>query len=399
MAAEPRPLRVLMILDSCYPAVGGGGAESQVRTLALHLKRIGQRVTILTPRVPHGRQVAIERIEGVPVVRIPYPFVRGVGSLVLWARFVVFLLRHGRRYDAWHAHIAHYLAAVAAVAGALLGKPVVLKISGWWELKRGVLDPDKGLLAASARRGLRMASAVQAISRRIGAELARNGFPAERIVALPNAVDTSRFGAARAAHDAAAPTFLFVGRLVPEKGLDTLFGAWADAFGTSAKARLLVVGDGPLREPLLAQAQASGIAAQVEFLGHRSNVEDFVAAADVGVLPSTIEGLSNSLLEFMASGLPTIASRVSGSEDMVIDGNNGWLFDVGDRAALARCLAEAAASDRARLCQLGLAARARIAHVASLEVVVGKLLALYRGTRPAELRDDAVAEPTASGGA
>ncbi|MBS0514181.1 MAG: glycosyltransferase [Proteobacteria bacterium] len=398
MAAEPRPLRVLMVLDSCYPAVGGGGAESQVRTLALHLKRIGQRATILTPRVPHGRQVTIERIEGIPVVRIRYPFVRGIGSLVLWARFVTFLSVHGRRYDAWHAHIAHYLAALAAVVGAMLGKPVVLKVSGWWELKRGVLDPQKGLLAALARRGLRKASAVQAISRRIGAELAHNGFPAERIVALPNAVDTSRFGATRPPRNDAAPTFLFVGRLVAEKGLDTLFGAWADAFGTSAKARLLLVGDGALREPLLAQAKTSGIAAQIEFLGHRSNVEEFAAAADIGVLPSTIEGLSNSLLEFMASGLPTIASRVSGSEDMVIPGNNGWLFDVGDRTQLAHCLLEAASMDRTRLRQLGAAARARIAHVAGLDNVVGKLLALYRGTRPAELCDAAVVEPTSPGG-
>ena len=61
MAVE-RPLRILMILDNCYPAVGGGGAESQVRTLVLCLKRLGHRVTILTPKVPYGRQIPIERV-------------------------------------------------------------------------------------------------------------------------------------------------------------------------------------------------------------------------------------------------------------------------------------------------------------------------------------------------
>ncbi|HEX5123976.1 MAG TPA: glycosyltransferase, partial [Rhodanobacteraceae bacterium] len=86
MAADKRPLRILMILDNCYPALRGGGAESQVRTLALYLKGLGHRVTILTPRVPHGRQQRIERYEGVPVRRLEYPLVRGVASLVLWAK-------------------------------------------------------------------------------------------------------------------------------------------------------------------------------------------------------------------------------------------------------------------------------------------------------------------------
>jgi glycosyltransferase involved in cell wall biosynthesis len=70
---------------------------------------------------------------------------------------------------------------------------------------------------------------------------------------------------------------------------------------------------------------------------------------------------------------------------MVVTGSNGWLFEPGDRAALAKCLAEAASVDRERLRELGRAAHAQIERSASLEVVVGKLLALYRGTQPADL--------------
>ena len=384
MAVEPRPLRILMILDNCYPAIGGGGAESQVRTLVLYLKRLGHRVTILTPKVPYGRQIPIERIEGIPVVRIAYPYVRGLGSFTLWFRVVWFLRHHGRRYDAWHAHIAHYIAALACATGPALGKPVVLKISGWWELRRGVLEKGRGVAGAIARRWLRTATAVQAISRRIAGELSRNGFAPERVFALPNAVDTMRF-AARAPNTSDVRTFLYVGRLVREKALDTLLDAFADVFAGSGRARLVLVGDGPLREELGQQAKARGIAGDVDFVGHRTNVEDYVAAADVGVLPSLIEGLSNTLLEFMAAGMPAIASKVSGSEDMVVTGSNGWLFEPGDRAALAKCLAEAASVDRERLRELGQAARAQIERTASLEVVVGKLLALYRGTQPADL--------------
>jgi len=72
--------------------------------------------------------------------------------------------------------------------------------------------------------------------------------------------------------------------------------------------RLLLVGGGPLEESLREQARTLGIAGAVEFLGHQDRVEEILAEADVGVLPSTIEGLSNTLLEFMASGLPALNS-------------------------------------------------------------------------------------------
>jgi glycosyltransferase involved in cell wall biosynthesis len=99
-------------------------------------------------------------------------------------------------------------------------------------------------------------------------------------------------------------------------------------------------------------------------------------------LSSRIEGLSNTLLEFMACGLPVVASRVSGSEDFVKPGDNGWLHDVGDVAAVGRALAEAEAMAPARLAALGAAARATVEREAALPRVVGQLMELYRGRRP-----------------
>jgi glycosyltransferase involved in cell wall biosynthesis len=145
------------------------------------------------------------------------------------------------------------------------------------------------------------------------------------------------------------------------------------------------VGGGRLEEQLREQTRALGIGAEVEFLGHQDKVEEILATADVGVLPSTIEGLSNTLLEFMASGLPTIASRVSGSEDFVVTGRNGWLFDVGDAVALAAHLRAAAALGPEALAELGQQARADVQAASALDRVVGRLLDLYRGTPPREL--------------
>jgi glycosyltransferase involved in cell wall biosynthesis len=233
---------------------------------------------------------------------------------------------------------------------------------------------------------LKKASAVQAISTRIAHELERHGFPRDRILVLPNAVDTSRFRVRTTPRAAEAPlTAVFVGRLVPEKSLDTLLDAWAQAFHGRSDTRLWLVGEGPEKGMLSQQAERLGIAGQIEFLGHRDRVEEVLAEADLGLLPSGIEGLSNTLLEFMASGLPTLASRVSGSEDFVVTGRNGWLFPASDVTALAACLREARSLSVARLLEMGRQARADVAAAADLDSVVRQLLALYRGAHPQAL--------------
>jgi glycosyltransferase involved in cell wall biosynthesis len=387
----PERMRILMVLESNFSKKDVGGAESQVRTLARHLIRRGQPVAVMTPLFPWGPQATADRTTGIPVGRVGYPRVPVLGSIVMCLRLAAFLLGRGRRYDAWHVHIAHHMGAVVCFIGSLIGKPVVVKISGWWELEKGVMAKKRGLRDAVAYRLLKSGNGTvfQAISTRIAAELERRGFPRERIVVLPNAVDTSRFGARRAPRAPGAPfTAVFVGRLVPEKGLPTLLEAWASAFAGRKDVRLRLVGggrDGKDETQLKEQARALGIADEVEFCGHQSRVEDFLATADIGLLPSTIEGLSNTLLEFMASGLPTIASQVSGSEDFVVTGQNGWLFPVGDVAALAAHLRAAAALTPEALQQMGLRARADVEAASALDNVVGRLLELYRGTPPRAL--------------
>ncbi len=384
-----RSLRVLMVLESDFTPRGGGGAESQVRTLALHLLRLGHRATVVTPLLARGRQLTAERRDRIPVGRIRYPRLPTIGAAVMCLRFGAFLLGHGRRYDAWHVHIGHHLGAVTCFVGALVGKPVVVKISGSWELEEGVMAPGgHKLFDRLALRWLKRASAVQALSTRMAAELTRRGFPVERILVLPNAVDTARFPPRSAPRAPGAPfTAVFVGRLVPDKDLATLLEAWAQAFppGQAVDARLRLVGGGPLEGRLRAQAERLGLARQVEFLGHRDRVEEVLADADVGVLPSRIEGLSNTLLEFMASGLPPLASRVSGSEDFVVPGRNGWLFEVSDVSALAEALREAKALPPESLAVMGRQARADVEVTASLDIVAARLQALYAGVPPREL--------------
>ena len=377
-APDARAPRVLMVLESAFPAPRGGGAEAQVRTLSAGLRKRQGRVTVLTPMFARGPSEPVSRVDGVPVCRLRYPRVRLLGGPVLWLTLATFLYRRRNRYDVWHVHIAHHVAAVCALMGQWLSKRVVVKVSGWWELERGVLAAHRWPLSRLAFRCLKRVDAWQAISRRIARTLADRGVPADRILLLPNGVDTARFcGMTR--NTQCPAHFLFVGRLVPEKGLDQLIDAFSSIAEDFPEARLTIVGAGPLRERLGRKSVDAGIATAVTFAGHNEVITGFLRDATVGVLPSRIEGLSNTLLEYMASGLPVVATRISGNEDFLTHGVNGWMYEPGNHAALADCLREAAALSQDQRNAMGEHARGVVVLRADIERVLDRLLSLYRG--------------------
>jgi glycosyltransferase involved in cell wall biosynthesis len=373
-------VRLVLVLESRFPSASGGGAEGQVATLGAALVRAGHRVTVVAPRLPGGPQQVLGRHQGMVVYRIAYPHVPILGATWMLLKLARLLIRRRKRIDAIHAHIAHHMAAVTCAVAAWIRKPVVVKFTGWWELERGVLrSRGAGVTGLVARRLLRRADAVQAISTRLAQEVRRRGFPALRVHSLPNAVDVSRFRANDRVGDAAHRTFVFVGRLVPEKALTELLNAWAQAFAGSGVARLRVIGSGPLREHLEAEATRLGISAEVVFTGHRDDVAALLADSDVGVLSSRIEGLSNTLLEYLACALPVVATRISGNEDFVRTGVNGWLYEPGDVPALAAALRAAARAPAEHLRDLGRRGRETVSDQAGVDVVTRRLLALYAG--------------------
>jgi sugar transferase (PEP-CTERM/EpsH1 system associated) len=133
-----------------------------------------------------------------------------------------------------------------------------------------------------------------------------------------------------------------VGRLSPVKDQQLLLQAVADMKTTSPdlfrRIRMVIVGDGPLRESLNTRVNELGINESTWFTGDRDDVWTLLAAMDVFVLPSLAEGISNTVLEAMASGLPVIATSVGGNLELVSDGFNGRLIPVGDSASLGAAL-------------------------------------------------------------
>ena len=173
-----------------------------------------------------------------------------------------------------------------------------------------------------------------------------------------------------------APLVAVVARLVEQKGVAYLLDAFRRVASELPAARLLVVGDGPLRAALEAQAAALGVASRVRFTGWRDDAEHIIAAVDVLAMPSLWEGFGLVALEAMAHAKPVVATRVSALPEVVVDGETGWLVPPRDAQALADALLRALRQPEIARAQ-GWRGRQRLAECFSLEGMVGQTLGLY----------------------
>jgi len=135
-----------------------------------------------------------------------------------------------------------------------------------------------------------------------------------------------------------SPVILYVGRLIPAKGVDTLIRSAPHVFDVLPDAKVIVVGDGPYCEVLQSLADQLGITSRVDFAGTQRDVSPFYRKADVAAVPSLYEPFGIVAVEAMAASLPVVASNVGGLADSVVDGVTGWLVPPGDPEALADAL-------------------------------------------------------------
>jgi glycosyltransferase involved in cell wall biosynthesis len=176
---------------------------------------------------------------------------------------------------------------------------------------------------------------------------------------------------------------LFAGRLVPVKGLPSLLRAAARLGEERGRFVLLIAGDGPERGELESLASGLGIGGMVRMLGSRSDVPRLMQAADLVVLPSEREGLSNAILEGMAAGRAVVASRTGGNSELVEDGVTGLLHSVGNDAEIARALSALVRDGKARRA-LGEAGRRRVLREFGMGTMVEAMGRIYQdAVRPA----------------
>ncbi len=167
-----------------------------------------------------------------------------------------------------------------------------------------------------------------------------------------------------------------VGRLDPVKDHPNLLRAFASLSQWDEAARLIIVGDGPMRKEIESEVHELNVVDKVKLLGERKDIADILRAVDIFALTSIAEGISNTILEAMATGLPVVATRVGGNPELVRHGVTGQLVPSGDVAALKSALASYARDPELRGVH-GKAARQRAVEKFSLERMAAEYEKLY----------------------
>ncbi len=376
-----RSLRVAMIISYFHPYVGG--AERQAQQLATRLLEKGVAVHVLTRRLPGS--TPYEEIDGIPVYRATTIGHGALASLSYTASTLRWLSQHRSDLDVLHCHQPFSPMTIGLIAKALWGKPVLIKLTGGGS--HGNLREIQRLPFTQLRkRMMQRVDQFVAVSVEVETGLRTWCIPVERIAQIPNGVDTVRFAPPTPKDrqrdreslglDASSQITIFVGRLSAVKRVDTLLRAWKNVHQVYPNARLLLLGDGPERTALHALADELDLGQTLTFCGALRDVLPYLQAADLFVLPSVSEGLSNALLEAMAVGLPCIASNIGGNVDLINDGENGLLFRPDNVEHLTEVLLRLLQDDIKRR-EFGRRARKTIEADYSLDKVTEKYVELY----------------------
>jgi glycosyltransferase involved in cell wall biosynthesis len=355
-------MRILLI-NSEFPPIGGGAGNASAH-IAACMVAAGHEVTVITSKyrgLPWTETRDEIRIIRAPARRkrldrsLPYEQI----SFILGGFLRALPVALRKRPEVTLAFFGMPSGAIALPLRLFLGIPYTISLRGGDV--PGFRPYDFALYhrlsAPLLRRIWRRAGAVIANSRglRVMAQRFERRVPIETI---PNGVDPVAFRPPE--RDWGTVRILFVGRVVYQKGLDLLLHALGRL--KDQPWTLTVVGDGPQREPLEILAEHLGIAGRVRFAGWLRG-SDLIAAyhaANLFTYPSRHEGMPNAVLEAMASGLPVIATRIAGNEELVVEGETGLLVESENQQALEAALTALMADGSLRR-QLGEAARDRVA--------------------------------------
>jgi glycosyltransferase involved in cell wall biosynthesis len=352
--------------------LGLGGTEKQVVLLAQGLRARGIDVHVLLMFEGGPREGAL-RAAGVPVTHLGFAS-GAAGARMVPANAIAFarLVRHLRRLRpaVLHAFLFHSY-VTAAPAARLAGVRVL--VAG----RRSLGDFKRGrhVMLAVERVATGMTDLLVANAEAVAEDTRRQEkVSPDKIITVYNGLPDSAFApAAPTVIDTTAPVVLCIANLKPDKGHRYLIDAVARLRDQNLPTTLALVGDGPQRRAL--EAQAARLDTDVRFLGTRTDIEPLLARAQVVALPSLHEGMSNAVMEAMAAGRPVVATDVGGTGELLRD--RGVLVPPSDGAALAegigRVLRDPGLAER-------LAARARAWSLQHLHVdaMVDSHVQIYR---------------------
>ena len=368
-------IRIVHVIDG----LGSGGAERLLTIYATELHRKGHdvHIVVLNDRNGNPERTNIEAA-GIPTSLIPVGKLRNFCQI--W-RF--FSELKALKPDIVHAHL-QFSSILCSLFGRFNGVPSVATVH---TLEGPELANRDGLrrwlmyktLATFCDRVICLSNAAEAFAR-------ANGLAGAQIDVLPNGIDLSAFERTSASErrdlrsalgiPEHAPLIISVAVLRPPKGMDRLIRAMPAICKGVDGARLLIVGDGPERERLVALAAELGVADSITFTGQRPDVPALMSLADVFVLPTLDDAQPTVVMEAMASRLPVIATTVGGLPDMIEHSVDGVLVPPDDVAALEAAVSEML-TDFTKRAEFAAAGRATVEEKFSLDRQVARLTELY----------------------
>jgi glycosyltransferase involved in cell wall biosynthesis len=361
--------RVLQVVLSLSP----GGTERLVIELARRLHgRCGMAVCCLDEPGAWAQEL-LDR--GIPVTSLG----RRPGFSPTLGRQIAAIARE-QRATVLHCH--HYSPFVYGT------------LARWWQPLQMVFTehgrandgpPSRKRLVAN-QLFARVPAHIYAVSQDLRRHMIAEGFPAGRVEVIYNGVDVG--AAPPAQRDAPkkallglAPTDLVVGavgRLDPVKDVPTLLAAFREVAATLPNARLVLIGDGPERARVARLVADLELRDLVTLTGYRRDVRELLPALDMYVNTSVFEGVSLTILEAMAAGLPVVATHVGGTPEVVVHGSTGLLVPPRAPAAVAEAIREVLCDPRRRAA-FGQAGRSRLEQHFSIDRMVSEYENAYNG--------------------
>ena len=320
-------MKILQLISSG----GHYGAESMLLNLCRGLRNAGEEITVGVflnkhrPNLELAKRLSEQALhcELIPCAgRFDWQAVRSLRKII-----------RGGGFGIVHSH--GYKADFYALAAARLEKSLLVATCHGWPGKSFSLKA----YAALDRVCLRYVSRVAAVSEQRATDLNKAGVRREKIVKILNGINPMAFSKAVPAEGIRTnrpDEFVIgmVGRLANEKGCDVLLRSISEIRGEFPGARVVFVGEGPLRDSLKQLAQSLGMENSVHFAGYREDMPSIYAGFDVFVLASSYEGLPMVILEAMASGKPVIATRVGEIPRVIESENTGVLIEPNKTEAL-----------------------------------------------------------------
>ena len=352
----------ILIINSEYPPIGGGAGNASAH-IAAQFEKLGHIVTVVTSRFgkfPHKEQTGNITIYRVPSVRRRQDRSNPLEQIVfiLFASFWTLSLVPHFKPNATLAFFGVPSGAIAWLIKKVYQIPYVISLRGGDVPGFRPYDFHfyHKLIAPFLRMIWKNASAVIANSNGLR-HLAVTFDSRFEIPVIPNGVDLELYKTL--GHDWSSPRLLSVGRIVHQKGLDLAMHALGGFKDLNWEWR--IAGDGPQMQALQSLAQELGIDDRVFFLGwqSREQIIESYKQSNVFLFPSRHEGMPNAILEAMASGLPVIATCIAGNEELVVEGETGYLVPPEDIESLQGALKKLLSNSALRQ-QMGIASRYRV---------------------------------------